>query len=229
MKKTILYYDTYKNDIPCTVDDMRLVSVTPINQKQKQYECVYRSMSTYELAESIAQKHNKESLERIKNLTLGYTGKIFKGKYTHSTQKIVLWGGKEQYKCPFIDEYKTFESKRNPFHTNGKPKYLYKDGNRWRVKTVLNGEVFSKGTFNDYEKACEASHELCEEIIKWRLDNNLLEIHYDKNEYYKKDKIDKKEYQPYYDRKKLLQMEAIMTKEGYAFINNEFVKIKSAY
>ncbi|WP_193127378.1 hypothetical protein [Klebsiella aerogenes] len=72
MKRTIQYYDTYKEDIPCTVDDMRLVSATPINHKQKQYECVYRSMSTYELAESIAQKRNAKALEEMKELTYGF-------------------------------------------------------------------------------------------------------------------------------------------------------------
>ncbi|EOV8481598.1 hypothetical protein [Klebsiella aerogenes] len=95
MKRVIQYYDTYKEDILCTVNGMRLVSATPINHKQKQYECIYRSMSTYEFAESIALICNKEALERIKPLTIGYTGKVIKGKASYfTTNSLLKWGCK---------------------------------------------------------------------------------------------------------------------------------------
>lgn len=101
MKKTIIYHEINQHEIPCLVDEMRLYDVKPLMNEKGAFECSYRSVSTYELAESIAQKRNAKALEEIKPLTIGYTSK---------TCILVEWGG-ERYKCPFIDTYNKPESK----------------------------------------------------------------------------------------------------------------------
>lgn len=100
MKKTIIYEDVYKSDIPVMVDGMRLVNIAPIKYEDKNYECEYRSDSALKLAEQIAQRNNKEQLERIKPLTIGYIGS------SAGKGGITKWGG-EKYKCHYIDDYKS--------------------------------------------------------------------------------------------------------------------------
>lgn len=177
MKRTIQYYDTYKEDIPCAVDGMRLVSVKPINHKQKQYECVYRSMSTYELAESIAQKRNKESLERIKPLTLGYTGKFIRGKASYfTTNSLLKWGG-EEHKEKFIDDFdkkiphRTFEEIfLNP---NGGPRGVFKVGKRYRVLLTFQDFKVDK-RFSNYQEAVSYSRLICSKIEAMRGEEEAL-------------------------------------------------------
>lgn len=104
MKKTIIYHEINQHEIPCLVEEMRLYDVKPFMDEKGAFECSYRSVSTYELAESIAQKRNAIALEEIKPLTIGYTGR---------NSDLIEWGG-EKYKSPFIDTYKNPEANKRP-------------------------------------------------------------------------------------------------------------------
>lgn len=177
MKKTIIYHDTYKEDIPCTVDEMRLVSATPINNKRKEYECVYRSLSTYELAESIAQKRNKEALERIKPLTIGYTGKIIKGKPSYiPTDSLLKWGG-EGYEERFIDDF----DKKIPHRTfeeiflkpSGEAKGIFKSGKGYRVLLNFRGFRVDK-RFVNYQDAVSCSRSACSRIEAMKCEEEAI-------------------------------------------------------
>lgn len=103
MKETILYENTCPTEIPSIIEDKIRINITP-SLDFKSFECDYHSIKAVNLREEIAQRQNKESLERIKPLTIGYTGKGF---------YLVKWGG-EPYKCPFIDSYKNSEANKRP-------------------------------------------------------------------------------------------------------------------
>ncbi|HBV5675378.1 TPA: hypothetical protein MD163_002444 [Klebsiella aerogenes] len=101
MKETILYENIWPSDIPSVIEDKIRIDITP-SLDFKSFECDYHSIKAVNLREEIAQRQNKESLERIKPLTIGYTG---------ANSALISWGG-EKYKSPFIDTYKKPESNR---------------------------------------------------------------------------------------------------------------------
>lgn len=101
MKKTILYENVWPTEIPSIIEDKIRIDITP-SLDFKSFECDYHSIKAVNLREEIAQRQNKESLGKIKPLTIGYTGR---------NSEIIEWGG-EKYKSPFIDTYKSPEAKR---------------------------------------------------------------------------------------------------------------------
>lgn len=101
MKETILYENIWPSDIPSIIEDKIRIDITP-SLDFKSFECDYHSIKAVNLREEIAQRQNKESLEKIKPLTIGYTG---------ANSALIAWGG-DKYKCPFIDTYKKPESKK---------------------------------------------------------------------------------------------------------------------
>lgn len=145
MKKTIIYEDTYKGNIPSTVDDMMLIETIPIDYKKDCYECVYRSISTYDLQSKIAQKNNAALLEKIKPFTNGYIG---------SGNNLYHWGGERDYGEYFDDA--TLEAKSKKCMS---PEELSSLLEKQSHEAAINSEIIKQNDkyfFNSFKQAKSA-------------------------------------------------------------------------